>query len=330
MKSLRELAKIAKEHHEIPEYKKSTRHIGIFYTTIAWSLYAIFTVLIEKLNPNFSADTSSKAFSRSFFEFGVLHFSMFIVFFAWSLKNGGIKHFSAVEPRLIWWRSIFAVLSFWFYALARIWTNTIDNTYLYSTDAFWIILMLLYLNIKIRKLSFFGISVGFIGIVYGYFSDSKSIHDLFGGVFGLFSGITLAIITIFTAFLIKQDPPERIGLYQSILGCVSSFILSVIFGLIEGFEFPSQKDILITLINGVIFSIFLYWVWKSFYYTEPYILGALSYILPVFLVGAEWILGGESMNRATIIGTLIITIGGVIVIFDSAITHKKPPKKGVN
>ena len=67
---------------------------------------------------------------------------------------------------------------------------------------------------KIDKLAIWGIAIGFIGIAFAYFSDSKSLYDLFGGLFGIGSGITLAIITVITTYLVKQDPPERIGLYQ--------------------------------------------------------------------------------------------------------------------
>ncbi|QVL58359.1 MAG: DMT family transporter [Simkaniaceae bacterium] len=324
---LRKLANIAKQHHHVPEIKEKTRHIGIIYTTIAWSLYAVFTILVEKLNPNFYAHVSTKSLSKSFLEFSIVHFSMLLVFFIWCLIVGGKKHLAPKEPKLITWRSISAVLSFWFYSLSRIWTNTIDNSLLYSTDAIWILLILIYLKVKIDKLAIWGIAMGFIGIAFAYFSDSKSLYDLFGGLFGLGSGVTLAIITVITTYLVKQDPPERIGLYQAIYGCISSLIISIIFGLIHGFDFPELSQVWTSLFVGIIFSVLLYWIWKSFYYTEPYFLGALSYILPVFLISTGWIMNIEPMNTPTLIGTAIITIGGIMVVLDSYFKHRKMARK---
>ncbi|MGE3533412.1 MAG: DMT family transporter [Parachlamydiales bacterium] len=326
MNDLRTLAQLAKKHHNLPEIKSKTRHIGIIYTTIAWSFYAVFTIVIEKLNPQFYSHISTKSISKSFFEFGILHFAMLLIFFFWCLIKGGTKHIIAKEPKLIWWRAIAAVLSFWFYTFSRICTTTVDNSLLYSTDALWVLVILLYLKTKIANLSIAGIISGFMGIGFVYFADSKSVYDIFGGLLGLGSGITLAIITVITTYLVKQDPPERIGLYQAILGCISSFVICLLFSLFHGIDIPSLSESLTSFCNGVIFGILLYWIWKAFYYTEPHILGALSYILPIFLIIASWIMGAEPMNSQTLIGTTVITIGGLLVLLDSHLKHKQHSK----
>lgn len=131
MKSLRTLAELAKKHHHVPEIRDKTRHIGIILSTIAWSLFAIFTYLIEALNESFNAHISTKSMSKIFIEFSLIHFSMMVIFFICCLKTGGFAYFRPKEPKLIAWRSVAAVLSFWCYAFARIWTSTIDNSLQY-------------------------------------------------------------------------------------------------------------------------------------------------------------------------------------------------------
>ena len=323
MKNSKKITDLAKKHHQIPEIKEKTRYIGILLSTIAWCLYAIFTFLIEKLNESFSIHISTKSFSKIFIEFSLIHFFMMIIFSACCLKAGGFTYFRARETKLICLRSAAAVFSFWFYSFARIWTSTIDNSLQYSTDALWVLVILWCLKQKISKVATSGIFLSSIGIVYVYFSDSKSLYDLLGGTFGVGAGITLAIITVITAYLVKQDPPIRIGLYQSALGFVSSLCIGLLLGLIHGFDFPSFSEVVLALVTSVILSLLLYMIWKSFYYTEPYILGALSYILPVFLILFGWILEEEPMNHATIIGTIIITLGGCMAVFDSYIHHRK-------
>lgn len=137
------------------------------------------------------------------------------------------------------------------------------------------------------------------------------------------SAITLAIITVITAYLVKQDPPIRIGLYQSALGCIASLIVALGLGFFHGFDVPTLHEIAVALMTGIIFSVLLYFIWKSFYYTEPYVLGALSYILPVFLILAGWLMGEEPMNEATIVGTSIITVGAFMTVLDSLNNHMK-------
>lgn len=324
MKSSKKLAELAKKHHhDIPIIKSETRYIGIVFSTISWSLFAVFTVLIEKLNPSFYAHISTKSLSKTFFEFSIIHFAMFCIFLTCCLKTGGFRYLIPIEPKLIKWRSISAVLSFWFYALARIWTSTIDNSLLYSSDAAWVLFFLWYLRQKIFKFSWVGILLSSIGIGIVFFSDARSLYSIWGGVMGSGSAITLAIITVITAYLVKQDPPIRIGLYQSALGCISSFIVALGFGFFHGFDLPNSYEVSVAIVTGIIFSVLLYLIWKSFYYTEPYILGALSYILPVFLILAGWLVGEEPMNKATMIGTSVITLGAFMTVLDSLINHRQ-------
>jgi drug/metabolite transporter (DMT)-like permease len=324
MKGLKRLAELAKKHHhDIPIIRSETRYIGIVLSTISWSLFAVFTVLIEKLNPSFYSHISTKSLTKTFFEFSLIHFSMFCIFLACCLKTGGVKYLIPKEPRLIKWRSIAAVLSFWFYTLARIWTSTIDNSLLYSTDAAWVLLFLLCLKQKIFKFSWVGIAISSLGIGVVFFSDARSLYSLWGWFMGSGSAITLAIITVITAYLVKQDPPIRIGLYQSALGCIASLIVALGLGFFHGFDVPTLHEITVALMTGIIFSVLLYFIWKSFYYTEPYVLGALSYILPVFLILAGWLMGEEPMNKATIVGTSVITVGAFMTVLDSLNNHMK-------
>jgi drug/metabolite transporter (DMT)-like permease len=218
MKALKRLEELVKKHyHDIPVVRSETKYIGIVFSSISWSLYALFTILIENLNPSFYSHISTRSLSRTFFEFSIIHFVMFFIFLSCCLKTGGLRYLIPKEPILITWRSIAAVISFWCYTLARIWTPTIDNSLLYSTDAFWVLLFLWYLKQRISKLSLAGIALSFVGIGIVFCSDARSLYNLWGWFLGSGSGFSLAIITVITAFLVKQDPPIRIGLYQSAL-----------------------------------------------------------------------------------------------------------------
>jgi drug/metabolite transporter (DMT)-like permease len=128
-----------------------------------------------------------------------------------------------------------------------------------------------------------------------------------------------------TFFTSKKEPVFATyckGAHGS-LGCISSLIVAVVLAFFHGFDVPSFHDIAVAAVTAIIFSTLLYFIWKSFYYTEPYVLGALSYILPVFLILAGWLMGEEPMNKITAIGTLVITLGALSTVLDSLSYHRK-------
>ena len=309
------LIKLAKEHKQIPVFTTDKRHLGIFLTLVGLLFLALYTVLFEIEVQRFHVKIEHSLF-EIFFGFSIFHLVMFMFFFLFSLPQG-ISFFKAKEPLLLGYRTFFAIISFCAYSFSRVWTNVIDNSMLYSTDAFWIILILLMLGIKIKKLSILGIVLGLFGIIYIYSFDFKTFHSLIGGTFGLISGITLAIITVITTFLVKQDPPLRIGLYQSFFGFLTFFSITIFFGFVQGWSLPNSRDILMMSFSGIFFALTLFCIWEAFYYTESYIIGVLSYFLPVFIIFFGWILNEDPITSRSIIGTSLLTIGSLIVVIDS-------------
>lgn len=325
LKKYRILALIAEKHHQVPVVTAEKRHLGIILTFVGWMLLAFYTVFfqVRTLNPN---QILSNALSELFIEFSLAHLSMGIFFLIFCLIRGR-KFLKPKEPKLIIARSAFAIISLWCYSLSRVWTQTIDNSMLYSTDAFWVVLLLAFLGIKVGKTTIVGVLIGLAGVIFVYSFDIHSEYDLIGGVIGTTSGLTLGIITIITTYLIKQDPPIRIGLYQSIFGFISSLILAIIFGTIEGFKMPDQTAVLTMIFSGFFFALMLFCIWEAFYYTEAYIIGAISLFLPVFVEFINWIVTKETVPSSTIIGSVIISIGGIVVIWDSYAKDKKNGKK---
>lgn len=321
IKKYRALSKLAEEHHRIPTITAGKEHLGIILTILGWLSYALFTVLFEREVEMFHIKVSESLF-QLFLEFSLFHFFMFLVFFAFSIPYG-LRYFKSKEPVLLYWRVFFAVTGFWAYSFARVWTNTIDNSLLYSTDAGWVIVILMLLGIKISKISVTGIAISLIGVVAA-FLFLRSTHDVFGGILGAFSGFSLAVLTVITSYLIKQDPPLRIGLYQSSIGCISSFLLAIVFGFVQGWKLHINfTEILTQCFSGFTFAFTLFCIWEAFYYIESYIIGALSFSLPVFLIVLGWILNSDQISPQTLLCSLIISLGSVLVIFDSYKRNKE-------
>ncbi|WP_420421691.1 DMT family transporter [Simkania sp.] len=324
IKRYRTLALLSEKHHQVPVVTQEKRHLGIILTFVGWMLLAFYTVFfqVETLQPN---QIFTSSLSTLFIEFTIAHSAMFVFFFLFCIIRG-VKFLKPKEPRLLFVRSITAIISLWCYSLSRVWTNTVDNSMLYSTDAFWVVIMLRLLGIKIRVAALIGILIGLAGVIYVYSYDIRTLYDLIGGTIGTLSGVTLALITIITCYLVKQDPPIRIGLYQSIIGIASSLLLAIIFGTIYGWKFPDYRSTLTMIFSGFFFAMMLFCIWEAFFYTETYIIGAISFFLPVFVEFINWIVTKETVASTTVTGSIIITIGGLIVIFDSYIEDSKKIK----
>ncbi|MFA5906426.1 MAG: DMT family transporter [Desulfobacula sp.] len=315
LKKYRILARLAETHHHVPEVHNETRHHGIILTVVGFFILSFYTVIFEFEVNKFHLKVSS-SLCNVFLQFSALYLGMLLFFLTFCLSQG-VKYFKCKEPRLLAYRTIFAIVGFWLYSLARVWTTTIDNSLLYSTDAIWLVILLYLIGIKVRPVGILGILIGLSGIITVYVVVYRSVYDLIGAFFGTVSGFTLAVITIITSYLVKQDPPLRIGLYQSALGLASSLLIAFFAGIFQGWGVPSNIELFNMFFAGIIFASAMYCLWQALFYAESYIIGAASYLFPIFVLVLSWILNDDAMNFFTIVGTIIISIGTLLVIIDS-------------
>ncbi|KPK32957.1 MAG: hypothetical protein AMS24_02690 [Chlamydiae bacterium SM23_39] len=323
LKEIRSLRIFAKEHHQVSIVKTQKRHLGIILTLIAVLLLAFYTIIFKK---EYSDQKMSRVISAAFVDFFFLHLFMTLVFFIFCIANGK-KYLKPEKPKLIVWRSIFAILSFCFYSLSVIWSKKLDNSILYGTDAFWVALLLYPLGIKIDKIALSGIFIGLAGIIFVYFFDINSLYDFIGGIMGTLSGFTLAVVVIMSSYMVKNDPPLRICLYNALIGCIVSGIFSLFYGFTIGWLSLTINDIVISIFSGLLFSLILFCFLEAYFYTESYIIASISYFLPVFIVVINWIILQKALPITTIVGSFIIVLGSLTVISSSFLKEKRKKLK---
>jgi len=319
LKRLRKLRVFAKEHHQVSIVKTQKRHLGIILTLIAVLLLAFYTLIFKK---EYSEQNISRVMALAFVDFFLLHLFMSIIFFIFCISNGK-KYLKPKEPKLIIWRSIFAILSFWFYSLAVIWSKKLDNSILYGTDAVWVAILLYPLGIKINKIALLGILVGFLGTIFVYFFDINSLYDFIGGILGTLSGLTLAIVVIMSSYMVKKDSPLRICLYNSLIGCIVSGIFYLFYGFEIGWISLSMNDIVLSIFSGFLFSLILFCFLEAYFYVESYVIASISYFLSVFIIIINWVILQKQLPLTTILGSFIIVLGSLIVISSSFFKEKK-------
>ncbi len=323
LKKFSKLIKIIEEHHQDPVIQPDKRHLGIILTLVGFLLYAFYTIIFQ-IESN--RDKETNTFASSIFEFTIFNFFMFLSFLPFILARGK-KYFKCKEPKLIITRAFFANICIWFYSLARIWTKDVDNSMLYSTDGFWVVLIMLFLGMKVSRITWLGVLVGIGGIFFIYFFDLSSINDLVGGAFGTISGISLAIVILLTRYMVKKDPPTRIGLYHALISFIFFAVASIIVMIIpNNVSLPDLHAIIMMMLSGFLFALTLFCFLEAFYYTESYIIAAVSFFLPVFTETINWIINQTVISWTTIVGSLVTTIGGLIVISSSYMQDKKEKK----
>lgn len=321
LKRYRTLIKIIEEHHEAPIIHPSKRHLGIILTLVALLLYSFYTVFFQ-IDAFKGKDID--VFYATFFEFTVFCFFAFLSFLPFCIIQGK-AYFKCKKPKLII-RGILANICIWFYSLSRIWTPDVDNSMLYSTDGFWVVILLCALGFSVSKLVWVGSAIGLFGILFVYFFDLRSYFDLLGGVFGTLSGIALSVIILLNRYMIRRDSPLRIGLYSNLIGVIMFGIPTVILGFSCGWVIPDKNAIIMMMFSGFLFALTLFCFLEAFYYSETYTIGATRFFVPVFIQVIVWIITKDPTSWTTIIGSCIMTVGGILIIISAYLDDKKSTK----
>jgi len=319
-KKIRAFVQIAEAHHKTSLVKRGERDLGITLTFSGWLALALYTVLFQNAAVRFH---TSKSLFVNFCEFSILHFSMTFFFFFLCLSRGRnntkpdhsiFENLKCKQPKWVFWRAFFAIISFWSYSLSRIWTDVGDSSSFYSLDTVWIMLFLAIAGIKFRFIAWIGVFLGGGAIILNYFLFFSNLDNFISAFFGIVSGITLAVITIQTSYMIQREHTSVIGFYHALLGCVGSAVIALICGFVEGFSSLNASQIVLMLISGFVFGFVLYSLIKAFMFTESYVVGGISFLLPVFTDSFNFLIAQQVPSVVEVFSSIFITIGAILII----------------
>lgn len=309
---LKEKIRIAHEYHRVPKVDSKKYFLGIILTAVGWILIAQYTSLLEKVDDNQSMGLASQL-SKFGLLMLIIHLTMVCVFSLFVFI--GKKQYSRCENLSgVLLRASGSFISFFTFSLAKIATESIDNTILYSLDSLWIILIMAYVGIQIPKSQKLMIFVGLLTLLL-VFKEDLSNHSILSWVCGTISGQMLAVITLMTTYLIQKDPPLRIGFYSGIIGGIGSLIVFLIASFFSGFPTVSAFEVFSMIYSGIIFSISLFCFLEAFYYTEAYIISVTSLIFPIFIIWNGWLLDISKFTIKSLIGTSFVVLLTLYIFF---------------
>lgn len=209
-------------------------------------------------------------------------------------------------------RAVTGITGFLLFIAAAQLTSLVDTNVLVNTTPIFIpILALIFLHQHIPRAVWIAIMIGFVGVVVIVRPDA-SIFSNPGNLVALGAGLVTAIEFLAVNHLDKTESPLTQLFYFLLFGIV-------VLGLISIGKFNSAPAwaYWMMLGTGLCLLAFQFLLIKAYQFAKPHEIGAFQYISVVFAAIYGVALFKETIQLETIIGAILVCVGGVISITGS-------------
>lgn len=208
------------------------------------------------------------------------------------------------------WRTIFGLLQLYalLYALSLL---SLSNALVlsYTRALFTPLMIWLWYKKKLEKAMWIGILLGFIGTIF-ILKPEGQIHHL-GTFVGLLSGFFGTCSNFAMRRLAKKEPPIRILLYFFVLSIAVSAI-----PLLWSWQTPKSNTLWGSFILiGILGTIYQLFLTLSYHFAKPSYTNGFLYLAIIFTMLYESIWQKKAPDVYSIIGTILIFIGTLLVGF---------------
>jgi drug/metabolite transporter (DMT)-like permease len=182
------------------------------------------------------------------------------------------------------------------------------NVLLNTTPIFIPLLAMAFLHNRINRQLWLAIALGFAGMVIVVKPDA-TIFTNPGNLLGLLAGLATAIEFLAVKKLDDSDSPLTQMFYFLLIGTLITSTL-----VIGKFQTITTNDLLVMGATGVCLVLFQFLLIKAYMYAKPHEIGAFQYSSVVFAAILGWVVFKESLDITTIVGTVLVCIGGYLSI----------------
>lgn len=215
-------------------------------------------------------------------------------------------------------RGVSGVLAFACSAVAMSKIPLVNAVLLNNTTPLFIpIISAIFLKIRINKTIWAGILTGFAGVILILKPHEKSLIAT-GDIYGLASGVFLAIAYVALKILAKTESFVTVIFYYSLI----SFVISIPFA-INNWSNPPLTVWIFGVCAGILFVTYLVLLQFAYKYMEAVKLSPFNFSVIVFTGLYDWLLFHHIPDLLTILGIILVTAGGLIAIM----THEKGNKE---
>jgi len=245
----------------------------------------------------------------------IQNFVSFFCILPWALRKGWEPLKTKELPTHLV-RDFFGIASYYLFFLAIRFLNLIDATTLNYTAPFFVpFIWWLWMKQKVEKNVWWSIVLGFIGVAV-ILNPSKSIFQL-GFVFGLFAGISSAIAVAAVRILnLKMESMSRTLFYYFSIGSLISFPFAWAIWIP-----PTGKEWLFAAGIGVATAVGQIFLTLAYRYGTASYLSPLGYSVVIYNGIFSYFIFQTQLDWHSLVGTLLIIIGGVLTFFCKSKTH---------
>lgn len=229
---------------------------------------------------------------------------------AWVLsRSGGISLLHTGQPLQHALRSLFGIIGIgaYFYALGSI--PMADATALtYSAPLFVMLFSIVFLGERVGRLRWTAALLGFAGM---YLIANPRGHGAgLGTLAAIASAVFGALVSVWIRRLSLKDAAATIAVIYNTAGA----LVSLVWLLAVGWQFEMGLDLALMIVVGLIAGAQQYLMTSSFRVAEASFLAPFEYVLLVFAAAIGWLFWGELPTAEAVIGAVIISISGLVVV----------------
>lgn len=245
---------------------------------------------------------------------GSLFWVSFIVYLIGSLLllpfivSKGFTSLKSNHYSLLVGRAVFGTIASFCYTLSMHYIPIVNGTLLFNTAPLFIpLLATLFLKEKIGKSTWLAVLIGFIGVII-IIKPTELILTQPGDFIAIFSGMALAVAYLMMKELTKTDPGTRIIFYYLGIGTVIQIPL------LFYADLPTIESICYSIAAGVFLLAAQMALVTGYRYAQASQIGIYQYSSVVFVGLINWLIWSIVPSSSEIIGALLVTIAGIIVI----------------
>lgn len=282
---------------QIVENKLSVRAVGL---ALAGFFFMALVGVFIKLEEKGSASIEWIVF--------IQYFTCLIIMTAVAAKNN-FKDLKVNNYKYLLIRSLTGVIAFSCYVISITKIPLVNATLLNNTAPIFIpLITLIWLKNKIDEKIWWGISVGFIGIIF-IIKPSPEMLFREGDLFGLTSGILLAIAYVSLKVLTKTESNVTVIIYYSLIASILSFPFAL-----TGWKNLPLIIWIYAILSGVSFILCLYLIQNSYKYADAVKLSPFNYSVIVFSGLLDWIIFDHVPGWSALTGIVLVTFGGILAV----------------
>ena len=274
------------------------------------TIYIVLAFLANTTQSVFGKSVD-KSLSVEMFSFGTFLVAFILLLPIILFRKG--KDIPTGQGRYHLLRAVTGITGFLLFIAAAQLTTLVDTNVLVNTTPIFIpILALLFLHQHIPRAVWIAIIIGFVGVVVIVRPDA-SIFSNPGNLVALGAGLVTAIEFLAVNHLDRTESPLTQLFYFLLFGVVVLGLISI-----GKFNAAPEWAYWMMLGTGLCLLAFQFLLIKAYQFAKPHEIGAFQYISVVFAAIYGVVLFKETIQLETIVGAILVCVGGVISITGSS------------